>query len=140
MLIKDRNFLELDRVFRRVTLLSTLAMILAAGTFWLLLVGLNSLEYSVVDRLLGPLPTGLLLLAALVQVPANSLVYYVRAHKQEPFLVIGVMSNCLVGLMIWRLGSWYGPTGAAFGLLATNALFTLPWHFVIWLRCRRQRE
>ncbi len=140
ILIKERNFLELDRVFRRFTLLGATAMILAGGTFWLLVVALKSLDYRLVDRLLEPLPTGLLLLAAFVQMLANYLVYYVRAHKQEPFLVVGVMSNCLVGLMIWRLGSWYGPVGAAVGLLATNALFTLPLHWVVWIRCRRQRD
>jgi len=140
MLIKEGNFLELDRVFRRFTMLGALAMILASGTFWLLLVGLTSLENPLVDRLLKPLPTGLLLLAAFVQMLASSLVYYVRAHKQEPFLVIGVISNCLVGLTIWRLGSWYGPTGAAIGLLAVNAIFTLPMYWVVWRRCRRQRD
>ena len=140
MLIKERDFPELDRVFRRVTLVGAAAMILASGTFWLVLYGLNSLEYRVADRLLDPLPTGLLLVAALVQMLANSLVYYVRAHKQEPFLVISVISNCLVGLMIWRLGSWYGPTGAAIGLLVENALFTLPAHWMIWMHCRRQQD
>jgi len=140
ILIKEGKFLELDQIFRRFTLLGAMAMILASITFWLLVVGLNAIEYPLVDRLLGPIPSGLLLAAAFVQMLASSLVYYVRAHKQEPFLVIGVISNCLAGLTIWRLGSWYGPTGAAVGLLATNALFTLPCHWVIWLRCRRQRD
>lgn len=140
MLIKARDYLQLDRVFRRVTLLAVAAMILAGGTFWLLLGGLNVLEYRVAGRLLEPLPTGVLLLAALVQLLAASLVYYVRAHKQEPFLAASVVSNCLVGLMIWRLGSWYGPLGAAVGLLAVSALFTLPAHGLIWTQCRRQRE
>lgn len=139
MLINEQNFGELDRVFRRVTSFAALAMILAGGTFWLLHFGLNAFEYRLAGRLLEPLPTGLLLLAALVQLLANSLVYYVRAHKQEPFLVASVISNCLVGLAIWRLGSWYGPTGAAVGLLAENALFTLPIHWLIWMQCRRQR-
>jgi O-antigen/teichoic acid export membrane protein len=140
MLVKEHDFSELDRVFRRVTLFGAVAMILAGGTFWLLLYGLNSLEFRVAGRLLAPLPTGLLLLAALVQMLANSLVFYVRAHKQEPFLVISVISNCLIGLMIWRLGSWYGPTGAAIGLLAENAMFTLPAHWMIWMQCRRHQN
>jgi len=105
----------------------------------LLLGGLHALEYRVAGRLLAPLPTGVLLVAGLIQLLANSLVYYVRAHKQEPFLVVSVISNCLVGLAIWRLGSWYGATGAAVGLLAENALFTLPLHWLIWNQCRRER-
>lgn len=140
MLIKDRNFAELDRAFRRVTMLAAAAMLLASGTFWLLLYGINAFEYRIAGRLLGPLPTGLLLVAAFVELLASSLVYYVRAHKQEPFLVVNVISNCLVGLIVWRLGSWYGPTGAALGLLAEHALFTLPLHWLLWTQCRRQRD
>lgn len=139
MLIQNRNFSELDRAFRRVTLLAALAMVLASGTFWVLLRGLHAFHFSIAERLLDPLPTALLLLAAFVELLASSLVYYVRAHKQEPFLVVNVISNCLVGLLVWRLGSWYGPTGAALGLLAEHALFTLPVHWLLWVQCRRQR-
>ncbi len=140
MLIQERKYTELDPLFRRVTMFSVVAMILASAAFWLLLYELNANSFRVAARLLDLKSTGVFLLAASVQLLANSLVYYVRAHKQEPFLVVSVVSNCLVGLSVWRLGSWYGPSGAAIGLLATHTLFTLPAHWVIWKACRRERH
>ncbi len=139
ILIQEERYLELDRVFRRVTLVALAAMIVASGLFCLLLYGLQINAYRVVDRLLDLRTSSLFLLAAGVQLLANSLVYYVRAHKQEPFLVVSVISNCLVGATAWWFGSRYGPFGAALGLLATYACFTLPAHAVIWRRCRFER-
>jgi len=138
-LIQERQFAELDRVFRRVTLLAAFAMMGASGTFWLMLYGMNVYSFRIADRLLDPAATGIFLLAAFVQLLASSLVFYVRAHKQEPFLVVSVISNGLVGLTVWRLGSWYGPSGAAVGLLLVHTFFTLPAHRMIWMRCRRER-
>jgi hypothetical protein len=138
ILVNERDFAELDRVFFRVAFFAVWAMLGASVAFWLLLKGINVLQWKVAGRLLGPLPTGVFLVAAGVQLLATSLVFYVRAHKREPFMIISTISSCAIGLAVWQLGSRFGPLGAAFGFLAVQALITLPVHLAIWRRCRLQ--
>ncbi len=130
----DRN--ELDRVFLRVGGLAILAFLAAAVVFELLVWYLNAFDYTVAERLLGPAATAVFLAAALVQLGVSSLAFYVRAHKQEPFLWVGVVSNLAVGISVWQLGGRFGALGAAAGLLAANTIITLPTHVFIWQRCR----
>jgi len=137
MQIRERRFAELDRAFFRATALALAAMALAAIAFWLVLVACSAAGLSIAGRVLPPLPTAGFLLAAWLQLLANALVFYVRAHKQEPFLVISIVTNSAIGAAVWGLGSQFGPFGAAAGLLGVTALITLPAHFLIWQRCRR---
>jgi len=136
MLIREQRYEALDRLFVRVTGLALIAMLVAGFVYWCLLIGCLRQGWSFADRVLPPLPTALLLLAGWVQVLASALVSYVRAHKQEPFLIIGMLSNALIGLAIWVLGARYGPTGAGIGLLGVVTSVTLPVQLAIWRACR----
>jgi len=137
MLVSRGDRKELDRVFLRVGGLAVAAFVIAAVAFWGLIWCLNVAESKAAGRLLEPGPTAIFLAAALVQIGVSSLAFYVRAHKREPFLWVGIASNLAVGFGVWQLGARYGPSGAGIALLAANVVITLPTHIIIWRRCRR---
>ena len=94
--------------------------------------------HPLAQRLLPPLPTGLFLLAAVLMQVGQCLVAYLRAHKREVVVVVGVVSSLAIGLLVWSLGSRYGPTGAAAGYLAVVAVFIIPYETALWFRYRAE--
>lgn len=136
MLVRQGDRTELDRVFFRVSTLGVAAYVVAAVPFWLLICGFHFWQLEVRSRLLQPAATAAFLAAALVQIITSSAAFYVRAHKQEPFLWVGVISNLAAGAAVWQLGSRFGPLGAGVGLLTVNLLITLPTHLYLWQSCR----
>ena len=144
MLAAQRDWPEMDRVFRRLMTISwsfyLLSLIALWGGLWLL----NELPYSLTQflasRLLGMSPTMVLGTAFFLWHLPRCQMIYVRAHKCDPFLVAGVVSHGLIALLVIVLGSAYGPLGAAGGMLAIVATIILPWWFVIWNRFRAERQ
>lgn len=138
ILIARQEYTELDRVFRRVTMIS-LAVIVAGGAaiMWLIFL-LNVYLPRYADRLLPPLPTAIFVAAIILYQLPHSQVFYVRAHKREPFLAVNILSSVAIGLSVWILGGIWGPTGAATGYLAVVGLLILPTHTLIWQHCRHR--
>ena len=140
MLVRENRYRDLDRLFLHVTSLALLAMFLASAAYFFLLLVCRSQGWPFSDRVLAPLPTALLLTAAWCQVLIAALVCYVRAHKREPFLMVGIISNSAIGWAIWLLGARFGPAGAGLGLLSVVTCLTLPFMVTIWLRCRADQR
>lgn len=135
ILIARRDYAELDRFWLRVSVISLAIISVGAGAIWLLVYGLNFFQVPLAERLLSPLPTGLFLLAAVLFQAAQCQTVYLRAHKQEPIMVMSVVTSLLIGLLVWLLGSRFGPLGAAAGYLGTVLLIVI-WETTIWVRCR----
>ena len=140
MLVAQRNFAELDQLFFRVSRIAVGALIASAGSFCALLYVINQFDLhlfgvALAERFLNPMTTLVLALALTLHQLAHCQLLYVRAHKQEPFLLASVVSNALLGGAIFLVGrSAWGPLGAAIGYLAVMALVMIPWYTVIWLR------
>jgi len=136
MLVAHKDYVELDRYWLRTTWISLVVISLGAGAAWTLIYTLNVMQVPFVQRLLAPLPTGLFFLGAILMHVSQCQSVYLRAHKQEPFMVLSLVCCLLIGLAVWILGRRYGPTGAAAGYL-TVTLLTALWSTVIWFRCRK---
>lgn len=87
--------------------------------------------------MLGPIPAGFFLLAAILMQAGNCLVVYLRAHKQEPILLQSIVMSLIAGLLAWFLGSNFGPLGASSGHFAQTVISCI-WILVIWVRCRSE--
>ena len=136
VLIAKREFAALDQLWFRVSRVSFVLLACGAMVAWLLVYGLNALQMPLSQRLLGPLATGLLLLAALLVHISYCQSTYLRAHKREPIAVASVTSALMIGVAVWWLGSRFGPVGAASGYLFVVALYLIPYETLIWRRCR----
>ncbi len=135
-LIAKQRYRELDRLWFRSSLVSLAAISAGAVSLWLAVWFLDALDLAFADRLLSPLPTGLFLLAAVLLQVSWCQTAYLRAHKQEPILVMGVTTSLATGLAVWWLGGRFGPLGAAAGTLAVMVVVVI-WETAIWLRCRK---
>lgn len=140
-LVARRDWAEMDRVFYRLTAISwgfyLLGAIAVCVGVWTLNVLPWALTQRLASRLLPLAPTVILALAYLILHLPRCQTIYVRAHKQDPFLLAAVVSHGLIATAVIFLGRAYGPIGAAWGLLAVVCLVNLPWWTLIWNRSRR---
>jgi hypothetical protein len=141
ILAARRDWREMDRVFVRLTAISWMFYLLGAVGLCTGVWGLNALPWPLTQRLASRMlalePTAVFAAGFLLLHLPRCQTIYVRAHKQDPFLVAGIVSHGLTAVLIVALGKAYGPIGAAWGLLAVVALVDLPWWTQIWNRCRR---
>jgi O-antigen/teichoic acid export membrane protein len=138
MLIARKDYAALDHLWRRTSLVSLAFISGGGGAVWLLVYGLNVLQVPLAQRLLGPLPTGLFLLAVVLTQIIQCQAAYLRAHKKEPLVVSGVASGLAIGLLVWELGSRFGAIGAAVAYLLVTAIISLPMVTIIWFRSRAE--
>lgn len=139
-LVACEDYLELDRVFFRVTWISQAIVTAAAVAVWLGIWLLGYVEPRLASRLLDPIAAGLFLLAVVIYHFPQCQTFYIRAHKRELLLAMVTTSNILIGLSVWFFGKTYGPTGAAAAYLAVIALVVFPWQTAIWGGCRKDHR
>ena len=136
MMVANKDYAGLDRLVLRSGAvafgLACCGAIAIEGFVCLL----YALHHPQATRLLPPLPTGLFLLATILMQISYPQSFYLRAHKREPFVGLGVVSGLLIGLSTVLLGKRYGATGMAAGYLAVVALVVLPVGTIILYRCR----
>ena len=142
MLASRRDWREMDRVFYRLTAISWgFYLIGAVGIcfgVWLLNELPWELSQRLASRLLGLEPTIVFAIAFLLLHLPRCQTVYIRAHKQDPFLLAGIISHGLIAILVIGLGYLYGPLGTAWGLLAVVSTVYLPWWTWIWMRYRRE--
>jgi O-antigen/teichoic acid export membrane protein len=131
-LVARRDYRELDRVFDRLTWISSGVAALGAVGLVLCVWALSAVDFWLAHRLLAPLPTALLLLAIVVYHFPQCQAFYIRAHKREPLFVLSIISSVLIGGGVWWWGRQYGPLGASTAYLAIVACIILPWQSLIW--------
>jgi hypothetical protein len=134
-----RNEIDtLDRLFFRTLWQSTiLCAIGAAVVFACFLVG-SSIDPKLALRFLTPWAFGLLLLTIIINQVIFSEALYLRAHKQEPFLVPSVAGAFITFGTSWVLAKFLGADAVALGCFLTTALIGLPWGTYIFITMRRQ--
>lgn len=141
MLAARQDWREMDRIFFRLTAISWAFYLLAVTGVCVGVWGLNALPWPLAQRLASRLlslpPTVVFSVAFLLQHLPRCQSIYVRAHKQDPFLTAGLVSNTLLVILVVGLGAIYGPIGAAWGYLAIVVTVNLPWWTWICERCRR---
>ena len=135
ILIAKKEYLELDRNFYKASGISILIIVFGALVIFMIVYGLNYYQHPLAQRMLAPLPTLLFLLGAIGVQVSSCFSNYLRAHKKEPIMLLGVSVGLTTGLLVWILGSKYGPLGAGVSFFLVT-LLSLPLIFKIWKRCR----
>jgi len=86
------------------------------------------------ERLLGLREIFLFEVALGVTLLVSVLGVYVRAHKIDPFLRIGLINAAITGALVWWLAATVGPAGAALAHIVTTLVIMLPVVVVIFRR------
>jgi O-antigen/teichoic acid export membrane protein len=136
MLINQRQFGELDRLFYKAT---TQAVGICIMGGLALLAGLVFVRahFALGARFLEPGSTSLLVLATVVNQVIFSQAIYLQAHKQAPFMVLSVVNGLTTGLLVSGLGYLLGAWGVSLAYALVQVAM-LVWASVVWGRCRKQ--
>lgn len=137
MLIAEKKYDTLDKLFFKVALITWCVVISGALAIWIAIYFLYYFDYNLASRILPPLPAGLFLLATVVVTMGVPMSIYLRAHKKEPLLILSIVAALLTGLSTLILGKHFAATGMACGYLFLNIIFT-PLVILIWYRCRKK--
>lgn len=139
MLIAQKKYHELDALFWRLVAIvifvaSSGAIAVSAMTHLL-----NRIGSPLALRVLPQFPTNMFLLATVVVSISIPVSTYLRAHKQEPLLVLSLLSGMAICASNIVLGRFFGVNGISMGYLLVNMIST-PCMFVIWYRFRKARH
>lgn len=137
-LIARRDFAALDARFFPAVWRSFAVMAFGCAVFFAGAMVLHSIGHRWSQRILDPLPLALLIATMLV----NHIVFaegvYLRAHKQEPFLWISVLSALAIGTATFTLGRIWGATGMMLGFFVATVVVSLGGGTRIFVHKRRE--
>lgn len=128
-MIARKEYRKLDGVFTRALVQSTGAAVLACIAVWVVVQWLLVHQVKMhgvllANRLLSPIPLAMLFFGTVGNVVVTAEALYIRAHKQEKFMVnsiLGALYSIPVALVI---GTMQSPHGGAWGIAASYALGT----------------
>ena len=129
-MIARKEYSALDRSFFRALWQSTLAAVLACGIVWSSVEWLNTHGIRLhgvllASRLLAPLPLALLFFGTVGNIVVFAEALYLRAHKQEKFMVNSIAGAVYIAPLAYLLGRWQNPHGGAWGIAAAYAVGTV---------------
>ncbi len=124
-LIARREFPELDRRFFAALAQSTTINLLGSAAVWVGVLALTFRHLPLAHRLMAPLPFALLLLGSVANNIVSSEAMYLRAHKQEKFMLNSIVGALYTAPMAWLLGSRFGASGIATGYFAGTMVIGL---------------
>jgi O-antigen/teichoic acid export membrane protein len=125
-MIARKEYSKLDHHFFLALKQSFAVCVLGGLVVWFGAIYLNWAHFSVAHRLLDPVSLGMLLLATSLNVIVFAEALYLRAHKQEKFLLNSVLGAILVGCSTYFLGRNYGALGIVSGSLVIGVILGLP--------------
>ena len=137
MLIAQRKFQELDRLFWHVTRIVVGVTVALSVAIWLAIYLFNIFDIFLAKRLLQPLPAGIFIFTQCVVASTIPFAAYMRAHKKEPLLYLSLLSGLLTGLSTFFLGMKYSVMGMAVGYICINMIIA-PLVILVWYRCRKE--
>jgi O-antigen/teichoic acid export membrane protein len=136
-MIARKEYVKLDHAFFRALTQSLVVCVLGAAVVWSGVIYLYAVHSRFAHRVLRPLPFGMLLLTMIFNHIVISEAIYMRAHKQEKFLVNSIVGAVLMLLSSYALGKRYGAIGMVVGYLIVSTLGGLVLGTFIFLRYRR---
>lgn len=137
-LVAERNWNALDALFFPALWRSTGLVAIGAVSFWMAAFYLHEIGHRFAARILDPLPLALLLGATLVNHIVAGLGVYLRAHKQEPFALLSLVSGSLIGLSTFFLGRSFGALGMMAGYFGISLCIGLS--MGAWIFQDKRRE
>lgn len=129
---------KLDTLFFRTLWQSTALLVCGASAFFVVLIAANRYFPKLAARVLPPWAFALLLLTTIMGHIVFSEAIYLRAHKQEPFLIQAVMVAVMLGCATVLLGKYIGVGAVTVGYFLIGGLFGIASGTYIFLTKRRE--
>ena len=124
-LIALKNWQGLDISFNQILKQAMVVSVIAAVAAIIVVAGLQT--YTVIGtRFLPVLQIATFLVAVCGNVVISGWAIYMRAHKQEPMLLISIIAAILTGISTFILGVKYSSIGMAVGYCLITLLYGIP--------------
>lgn len=136
-LIAKREWQRLDKLFSQALLASLAIIAIGSLLGWLILAYLQP-NYTIGNRFIPANQAALLFGSFIIQVAIHGFAVYLRAHKQEPFLIVTIVGSLVMTCSTIYLGKKYSSMGVTAGYFILQAFIGLPTAYWIWKRCRRE--
>jgi hypothetical protein len=140
-LVAQKEFLELDRQFAKLTrVVAGVTLLLAASIGFAVLflnVATHEIARSLAERIISPLSMACLLGGQCLYLIISVVAVYLRAHKKEPLMRFSVIYGICMGVVLLVMGKTCATLGMTAGYLAVNVVF-VPYALYILQRCRRE--
>lgn len=136
-MIARKEYVKLDQAFFRALTQSLFVCVSGAAAVWGVVTYLYAVHTRFAHRVLSPLPFAMLLLAMILNHIVISEAIYMRAHKQEKFLVNSIMGAVLMLISSYALGKHFGALGMVVGYLIISIIVGLVVGTFIFLKYRR---
>lgn len=137
-LIARKEYEELDRLFIRTMLQATVVAITCGFLLCGAVIVLNVKQASLSQRVLPPISFFLLTMVAVINVIIFAQAAYLRAHKEEPFLLSALTIGVLIAVSTFCFGPKYGAMGMAVSYFLFAGLLGLGWGTWIFITKRRE--
>jgi O-antigen/teichoic acid export membrane protein len=137
LLIARKSYTELDRLFFKALMQSTVIAVVGALIIWAAVDALHVQHNRYAHKLLSPLPFALLLSAAIANHVFGSMGTYLRAHKQEVLFHLSVAIALAVLVSNYLLGKTVGALGMVAGYLGIIAVLGLGFGTATFRKYRR---
>lgn len=136
-LVARREPAQLHRLLARLTLLTVGTGLFGALSIELLVAGLHVTGQRLATRMFSELPMALFLLSSVVGTSTVPVAMYLRAHKQEPFLLPTLVGAVLLVALLYLLAPPFGALGVGWAYLGTTLALT---PVALWIGYRCQRK
>lgn len=124
-MIARREFENLDRIFFRSLVQSSLLLLAGEGAFFSGFLWVERHYPALALRTLPPSVFAFLLAAIFLNHILYSEAIYLRAHKREPFLVLSIVVATLTAASTLLTGRWWGAAGVTIGYFVTGGVVYL---------------
>ena len=135
--VAKKKWRELDQLFFKASGACLGIALLGSFTLWSLIYGINIIDHPLAQRVLPPLGFAIFLAGNFLVTAVVCAFYYMRAHKQEPIVLLNVLNAILNGSLVWYMGSRFGSTGAATAYLISTVILLFPFSVRIFIRFRK---
>jgi hypothetical protein len=138
-LLAHGEYREAQSMFRSLLAICMGVYGLGSAAFVTLIVILKAWKPALAERVLDVSDVVLFEIGMGLTLLISALGTYVRAHKIDPFLWVGVFNAAVTGLLVWHFGKSEGPRGAALAHIAGSLVIMLPATILIYLSVVRSR-
>jgi formate/nitrite transporter FocA (FNT family) len=121
-MIARREFAKLDRTFFAALVQSAGAAVIACTGVWLITYWLTVHGHYIPHRLLPLAPLAFFLFATVGNIVVFAEALYLRAHKQEKFMINSIAGALYIAPIAWWMARTPGPHHGAWGIAAANAI------------------
>ncbi len=138
MHISKKEWKKLDRLFFKNITLSIITFLIGTITVFFLIFLLKG-KVTIIDRFVSNTSMSLLAAAWFFQTIINACAIYLRAHKEEPLVILSAVIAVYVVITTFLCAKYLSPDYFFLGYLSSY-LFAVPWVLYIFYNKRRLKH